>query len=501
MIVFIAFFLQPIFSADIWWHLKTGELIWHTNTIPRFDVFSFTNFGTEWVAHEWLSEWIFYGCYKLAGLSGLILWRSLMALVVFFLLDRIMHLRKVEPLYRIAGLLLAIAGTGILWLIRPHLWTVLFTMLLIWILEKQKITPGHKSLWAIPLLFIPWVNLHTGYVVGLAALGIYTLNSSIRYPDKGDLGGLNPTAPGFRGLFRNPHSAVLVLSSLACLLNPNGYHIFLFPFSFATGALPNYKYVTEWGTPSFKQVPVFFIMTAGILLLIIRNIYLHFQSKAPELTNNTHHSSLVIRYSLSDTLLPAFFLALAFSAVRHAPLFVLIAMPVFCLLLQRASSKSAPAAIKQMTIGIANIEQQTSGYITAWIIITAASFLLLAGEIPVKIEEKNFPVKAVQYIKEHNIKGHFFHHYNCGGYLIWHLWPQNKVFIDGRNEVHGLRFLEDEYLVMLNTGTNWQAVADKYQITHILLPPKEPLVKLLKEDHGWKVLYRDKKAILLVVSR
>ncbi|MFC1478163.1 hypothetical protein ACFL57_01730 [Candidatus Margulisiibacteriota bacterium] len=489
LIVFIAFLLQPLFSADIWWHLKTGELIWNTNTIPRFDVFSFTNFGTEWIAHEWLSEWVFYGCYKVAGLAGLLLWRALMALGVFFLLDRIMRLRKVEPLYRIAGILLAIAGTGILWLVRPHLWTVLFTMLLIWILEKKNTTPGHKSLWIIPLLFIPWVNLHTGYVVGLVVLGIYVINNVMGFVRAG-----SKPAPTFKSVIVNQHITILALSLLACLLNPNGYHIFLFPFAFATGALPNYKYVTEWATPAFKQVPVFFIMIISLILMLIRK----FRIQSPPLGGfRGPHSAL------SDTLLTAFFLALAFSAVRHAPFFVIAVMPVFCVLLQstvgagvRAGSKPAPATIKHIASSLAAIEQQMSGHITVWILIAAGVLFTLVGNLPVQIEEKNFPVEAVQYIKEHNIRGRYFHHYNWGGYLIWHLWPQNKVFIDGRNEVHGMRFLEDEYLALLNAKTNWKAVLNKYQISHILLPPGEPLAKLLKENPEWQVLYQDEKAFL-----
>src|SRR3954447_19457981 len=61
-------------DPDIWWHLKTGEIIWNTHSIPRVDPFSFTAFGKPWIAQEWLSELTIYGAYHLGGYTGLMLW-------------------------------------------------------------------------------------------------------------------------------------------------------------------------------------------------------------------------------------------------------------------------------------------------------------------------------------------------------------------------------------------------------------------------------------------
>src|SRR5208283_4709807 len=47
-------------DPDIGWHLRTGQWIAATGHVPRFDPFSFTRAGHAWVAHEWLSEVIFY---------------------------------------------------------------------------------------------------------------------------------------------------------------------------------------------------------------------------------------------------------------------------------------------------------------------------------------------------------------------------------------------------------------------------------------------------------
>src|SRR6478609_869282 len=66
-------------DPDMWWHLKTGEVIWNTHSIPRVDVFSFTAAGRPWEAQEWLSEWTMYGAWKLGGYMGLMVWFAVIA--------------------------------------------------------------------------------------------------------------------------------------------------------------------------------------------------------------------------------------------------------------------------------------------------------------------------------------------------------------------------------------------------------------------------------------
>ena len=486
--VFAFFMLQKLYDCDIWWHLKAGELIWNTHTIPRFDVFSYTNFGQVWVAHEWLSELIFYVIYKFGGLAGLVVWQSLMVMAILYVLDKIMMLRGVRTPYRLIGLLLAISGTISFWLTRPHLWTWLFLVVLIWILESK------KRLWLIPLLFLFWVNLHTGYVVGLVVLGIYTFSLLSTFGEDYGTGALALANKAGRHWL----IGIGYLTLLACLINPNGFNIFLFPLTFATGQLPNYKYVQEWAPPTLKLVPIFFVMLMGFVFMKSRNII--------------------------DNLILGFFLVLAFTAVRHVPLFVLVVMPGFCLLMQgggrdalqcvctnilRVCTKipqcvctnsrgvSIYAWLKSRWENVWKIDQQVSGWVTVWVLIFFVGFLSLSGKIPVRIAEENFPVQAVQYIQDHKLKGNLFHHYNWGGYLIWQLWPEQKVFIDGRNEVHGLRFLEDEYLELINLGPKWQEVLEKYQIDYVLLPQKEPLVQMLKVTSGWQVVYSDGQNVVL----
>ena len=63
--------VRPISDPDFWWHLKTGQYIAETKTIPHTDIFSTLRFGSEWVTHEWLSEVLMYFVFRAAGFGGI----------------------------------------------------------------------------------------------------------------------------------------------------------------------------------------------------------------------------------------------------------------------------------------------------------------------------------------------------------------------------------------------------------------------------------------------
>src|ERR1700722_15482809 len=61
-------------DPDLWWNLKTGEVIWNSHTIPVTDLFSYTTNHHAWIPHEWLAQVFIYGAYRWGGYSGLMLW-------------------------------------------------------------------------------------------------------------------------------------------------------------------------------------------------------------------------------------------------------------------------------------------------------------------------------------------------------------------------------------------------------------------------------------------
>src|SRR5215467_12108376 len=82
-------FRFPVPLLDFWWHLKMGEVIATTKSIPRIDIFSFTAAGHTFVVQNWLAEVIFYWTYKVGGLPLIVFLTSILSLTGFLLIYRL----------------------------------------------------------------------------------------------------------------------------------------------------------------------------------------------------------------------------------------------------------------------------------------------------------------------------------------------------------------------------------------------------------------------------
>src|SRR4026208_808948 len=82
----LAFASRPLSDGDFWFHLKTGEYILATGQVPKQELFSFTSFGTPWIAHGWLAGAIFYAIYSKLGFYPLIFLFSLLAALAFWII-------------------------------------------------------------------------------------------------------------------------------------------------------------------------------------------------------------------------------------------------------------------------------------------------------------------------------------------------------------------------------------------------------------------------------
>src|SRR5262249_15609442 len=77
LVLFALWAINPVPCSDLWWQLKTGELIWRERGIPTTDRFSFTAAGNPWVIQEWATELLFYLLYTKFSASALVLFKML----------------------------------------------------------------------------------------------------------------------------------------------------------------------------------------------------------------------------------------------------------------------------------------------------------------------------------------------------------------------------------------------------------------------------------------
>ena len=62
--------ISPVWDFDIWFHLKSGEIISQQGIIHH-DVFAYTTAGREWFPYEWLFQVAYYQINHLFGLTFL----------------------------------------------------------------------------------------------------------------------------------------------------------------------------------------------------------------------------------------------------------------------------------------------------------------------------------------------------------------------------------------------------------------------------------------------
>src|SRR5450759_1631004 len=197
-------------DGDIGWHIRTGELILNTGRAPVADPFSFTRPRQPWFAWEWLADVVFAETWHWRGLAGVAaLAGAVLALAATALLARI--LRRGSGLWiGLGATLAAVSASSVHYLARPHVFSILFYALALWVLSEDRLRRGPR-LWLLVPLTALWVNLHAGFVAWLATLGLLLALCAAR-----------------RDWFQvRRYGALAALCSLASLLNPYGWQVHL----------------------------------------------------------------------------------------------------------------------------------------------------------------------------------------------------------------------------------------------------------------------------------
>ena len=460
----LAMTARPATDPDLWWHLRAGQWMVETGRVPHSDPFSFTRAGEPWVAHEWLSEVLFYALWKLGGPAALILFSALATTAGFLIL----YFRcPTQPHWAAAAVVVAAWASAPCWGTRAQMFTFLFASFLLWLMERAGDRP-RLLLW-IPPLFLLWVNLHAGFALGPVLLFLYAAGLILESAT-----GATPWSEA-RPLVRR-----LLLCSVVCLvlvpLNPNGARLYRYPFE-TVSDIQLRSLIVEWNSPDFHRS--MYLPLLLVLLILLAAVTLS-------------------RVRLKGrVLLPlAFMLLSALDAVRHIPIFMLFAIPVVAQALPvfpLAASLSPPRLPAKNLRPLAN---------SAMLILLAAFTLWRWTDLIRRqgtLEAASFPSQAVDYLRTANLTGtvRLFPYYDWGGYAIWNLYPKYRVFVDGRSDLYGDEFLKQfETIVRVQSG--WRTALEDSHADAILIPPGCALAQALVFDPSWTAPYRDSKAIVFV---
>jgi hypothetical protein len=469
--------LQPITDPDFWWHLKTGEYIVQNHSVPHADVFSQTRLGSEWVTHEWLSEVFMYGVYRVAGFAGLIVVFALLVTASFWVVYIRFRSRVGHPFVSALALLLGAAATTLVWGARPQIFTLLLASIFLYILDDYYIGKSKKAIWLLIPLMVLWGNLHAGWVLGLVliALTLFGLLLDVLLGAE-PRASLRERAPVLLG--------VLIACTAVICVNPNGMRMYTYPFETVTTRV-FMQYVEEWKSPDFHQ-PHF----QAVLILLLATFFLVAISKKRE------------RPGRLLMLLATSFAMLRFS--RNIPFFSLVATPLFAEHLwewvkeqpwsTRLIASTATEAGKR---SIPRIAINSLVVVLALILCGFAARRAAADQS--SIEAQQFPKAAVDYMKLQRLPQPIFNEYAWGGYLIWKLYPEYRVHIDGRADVFGGKMMEE--FIQVNDGKpRWRELLQQYGTQTVLVKRDSPLASLLTDDSRWQKVFEDNQAVILVLK-
>jgi hypothetical protein len=485
-----SFSVRLLNDAGTGWHIRNGEQILRTHTIPHTDVFSSTMSGHAWCAWEWLYDVVIAALHHWLGLNGVVFFTGLV-IAASFSIALLVGLKNGGGLpITMALLVLSIGAASIHFLARPHVLSWLLAVIWLQLLDSDANATSprrfHRSFW-YPLLMLFWTNLHGGFLLGLMLLTLYGLGGLIELV-------LASEAEDRRLIHAklNYFAAAGFLSLAASLINPFGYKLYLHIYEYLTNRFLM-DHIDEFLSPNFHGGAQ---QCFAALLLV----------------------TLVAIASAREKLTPARVLVVVFAAYsglyssRNLPvssiLLTLIVAPILSKAVANAAESRAVVSPLRKIFGRASsfsnrmnlMESSLHGHMWAVLfVILGVTICIHGGRVGNQhwmnsgFSAERFPVEATSVIASRGIRGPIFCPDYWGGYLIYRLYPQSKVVIDDRHDLYGEKFLE-QYLQTVHVRPGWNQLLDRQRVNWVLAPTQSSLANILKESPQWKMEYEDRTA-------
>jgi len=494
-------FTVPISDPDFWWHIATGKWIAEQGSLMQQDVFTIADAAVSAdgsrsafiLKQYWLAQLIFYWVYDLSGFLGIIVLRAALFTLLFYLLFRLMQKAGAGFLLSL-GLtylsVMAVVGETQYIGDKPQMWSSLFSVAIIFLLEHMR--DGRR--WArilLPALMLVWSNMHGGFILGVLIIGIYLMTAMIfKSWEKQD--------------FIAGAAAILV-----SICNPNGwsaFSVFLPLFLGSTALQRDYQ-------------------TA---IVEMQSIFQHARIQAvpgmmPHLTTLFGVSVVSVLLNIRGwknvrkELFPLYLVAcvMGFMAIRFIIFFVAVAA-----LFSAVNLSSVRQEIVRRVSVFSSIRTAT-----AYLLLAAVSLISLGVRFSVAANETSALRTGVMYddtregvtdfIAANKITGNMFNDYTDGGYYLWRLYPEIKVFIDGRG-LSLARFqlfrtaIDNPFAPVAQTGPDrlrpyYQKTLDEYGISIVAIPACDSvsgtligLAAALLQDRDWSVVYVDASAVVFL---
>ena len=445
-------------GPELWWHIKVGQDLLRTHHFPTTDTYSWTVTGHPWMAYEWLGEIVFALVSRAGGVVALdaflfALSSTIMLLLYFFASTRA---KNSKAGFVSALILCSLAFAN--FTARPQMFGYLFLVLTLIVMEKFR-QGVSWPLWTLPLIFLAWVNMHGSFIIGI---GIVVLNL---------VAGLFTFSKGsVQATAWTPKQRIqLETCLLACLavlpITPYGTQLAVYPFDMAFSQPINVASVLEWRPMQFDllggKIFLGLIVIAFLLQMFFR-----------------------FTWRLEELLLLLGGVVMACLHIRFVLLFVPFFTPVFAALLAR---------------WIPPYQRAKDKFVLNAVLMAAAAVAIVyywpAQKSLDGVVAKQFPVGALEYLKEHPVAGKMYNSYGFGGYLVQAGIP---TFIDGRGDLYERGGVFGDYMHLTQFKPGAFSVLRHYDIAVCMLERDEPLSAALLELPNWRRVYVDKTSAVFV---
>lgn len=448
-------------DPDMWWHLKNGQVIWTTHAIPTTDQYSYTTNHQASVPQEWLSEVTIYAAYRLGGYSGLMAWLCLFASAMLVAGYALSSLYSGNAKVGFLGAIVVWFFATVALSVRGQMIGYLLLVLELLLIHLGQ-TKSPRWFWALPVLFLLWVNCHSSFFFGLVVLAVFVACSFFEF----QAGSLECRRWGARE--RRMLFVASCLSAAALFLNPVGIRQVLYPINTLLKQHIVVTQIQEWLPLSIRDPRG--VGLVGILSFIGLYVILRRSEKL----------------FLDEVLLLASGAWLALSHQRMAIVFGILAAPIVSRLLRNSwesyeVAKDRPA-VNALCVGLAAV---------------AVFFAFPSRQALAKQVDEKSPVKAVEYIKAHPLSGNMLNTFADGGYLIWAL-PEHPVFVDGRADVFEWTGVLSKFGQWATLESDPHLLLDKYHIGFCLLERDSPMSFVLPLMPEWKKVYSDDSSVIFV---
>jgi hypothetical protein len=533
-----------VFNGDLWFHLAAGRWIVQHGAAPVVDGWSYTAAGRPWLDHEWLAQAIFQGWAQAFGLESLIVWKLLLLAATFLLLFRVLRRLGAGFGASFVILLFTLRVAMVFFEIRPHLWSLLFTVV---VLQAALLREGPR--WLLPAVFALWANLHGGVVFGLALLwALLAVQALLPDADR------ERQVPWWRRTGRLAATALACLA--AALLNPYGTAALTYPFRLVSASAASRELLTEWRSP----------FAAGGLGAPLFPWAIGAAAAAALLLLATSAWRARRRESAGALAATALTLAMAIASRRFIPLFAIAASLVLALasdplarwlagargrgpLLSwwpRTGSDPRPAqAAAALPAGSEGSEGAGGGALLAPaaaasrrsarvaasapltsfaplaalaarapvaslapVAAMAAAGLLLVlphrpPPAPFRATTMSYflPVDTLDFVAANRLSGKVFAFYPWGGYVDWRTAGDLQVFVDSRADTLFDDATERAYSLVQNQEPGWEDVLEDSGAQWVLWPRRGAdggaLVRRLSLSGRWLRVHQDAVSVLL----